>query len=88
MEIATQLDDNHAEKLTYIQQHTNQALSEILNQAIDLYYEQLNPTTTSPLEVLQEDGLVGCFEGDPDLSKNYKAKVYEYLDQKYPPQQQ
>lgn len=39
MEVTTQLDDNRAEKLAYIQQHTNQDLSEILNQTIDLYYE-------------------------------------------------
>ncbi|ASC74164.1 hypothetical protein XM38_051390 [Halomicronema hongdechloris C2206] len=76
MDIVTQIDDNHAKKLAYIQQHTNQDLSEILNQAIDLYYEQLNPPSKSPLEVLQEDGLVGCFEGDSDLSSNYKLGLW------------
>ena len=87
MEIAAQLDSDHAEKLAYIQAQTQQDVTEILNQAIDLYYEQLKPTQKSPLEVLQEDGLVGCFEGSPDLSSNYKTIIHEYLDQKYPPQQ-
>lgn len=87
MEIATQLDNDHAEKLAYIQAQTHQNVTEILKQAIDLYYQHLQPTQKSPLEVLQEAGLVGCFEGSPDLSSNYKSIIHEYLDQKYPPNQ-
>lgn len=87
MEIATQLDNDHAKKLTYIQEQTHQDLTEILNQAIDLYYERLNPAQKSPLEILTEAGLVGCFEGNPELSSNYKSTVHEYLDQKYFPEQ-
>ncbi|MBE9077984.1 CopG family transcriptional regulator [Romeria aff. gracilis LEGE 07310] len=86
MEIATQLDNDHAKKLAYIQAQTHQDLTEVLNQAIDLYYKQLNPTQKSPLDILTEAGLVGCFEGAPDLSSNYKSSVNEYLDQKYPPE--
>ena len=38
MHVATDFDDDHAGKLTYIQKQTNQNIVEILNQAIDLYY--------------------------------------------------
>jgi hypothetical protein len=87
MEITTQLDNDHAEKLAYIQEHTHQNIAEILIQAIDLYYQQLQPIQKSPLEVLQEAGLVGCFEGSPDLSSHYKSTIHEYLDRKHSPDQ-
>ncbi len=83
MNIATQLDDNHAAKLTYIQAQTQQNVDEILQEAIELYYQRLQPMQKSPLAVLEEAGLVGCFEGAADLSSHYKPIVQEYIDQKY-----
>jgi hypothetical protein len=83
MNIATQLDDNHAAKLTYIQAQTQQNVDEILQEAIELYYQRLQPIQKSPLAVLEEAGLVGCFEGSSDLSSHYKPIVQEYIDQKY-----
>ncbi|NJN49711.1 MAG: hypothetical protein HC805_08040, partial [Alkalinema sp. RL_2_19] len=41
MNIATELDAAHAEKLTYIRSQTQQDVDEILREAIDLYYQQL-----------------------------------------------
>ncbi len=32
-----------------------------------------------PLQIFQELGLVGCFQGDADLSVNYKTKMADYL---------
>ena len=32
-----------------------------------------------PLQIFQELGLVGCFNGDADLSVNYKTKMADYL---------
>jgi hypothetical protein len=83
MNIATELDSNHAAKLTYIQTQTQQNVDEILQRAIDLYYQQVQPMQKSPLEVLQEAGLVGCIEGSPDLSATYKPIVQEYVDRKH-----
>ncbi len=83
MNIATQLDDNYAAKLTYIQVQTEQNVDEILRQAIELYYQRLQPMQQSPLAVLEAAGLVGCFEGSSELSSNYKPIVQEYVDQKY-----
>jgi hypothetical protein len=40
MHITAQTDDDHADKLTYIQQQTQEEIAEILNRAIDLYYQQ------------------------------------------------
>lgn len=79
MHIATQFDDEHAEKLAFIQQQTQQEIAEILNRAIDLYYQQLQVPEKSPLEIFEEVGLVGCIDAEPDLSSNYKPVVKQYL---------
>lgn len=47
MEITIQIDPNHAAKLTYIQQQTQQNIAEILGQAIAL--EQPKPLPTNAL---------------------------------------
>ncbi len=81
MEIATQLDDDHAGKLAYIQTQTSQDLTEILNQAIDLYYQKLNPTQDTPPTAL-EDPLIGLFSGPPNLATQAK----EILQQEVKPE--
>ncbi len=34
-------------------------------------------------QLWRDSGLIGCFEGEEDLSINYKQHVAEYLDEKY-----
>lgn len=41
MYINTNLDDDRAEKLTRIQQQTNEDIAQIIHHALDLYYQQL-----------------------------------------------
>lgn len=88
MHITTDFDEDHAGKLTYIQEQTNQDISEILNQAIDLYYQRLKPAEQSPLDIFQELGLVGCIDAEPDLSSNYKSVLHEQIRTKYDQEQQ
>jgi hypothetical protein len=82
MEIATQLDDDHAGKLAYIQTQTSQDLTEILNQAIDLYYQKLNPTQDTPSSTALEDPLIGLFSGSPNLA----TQAEEILQQEVKPE--
>ncbi|XGV95525.1 MAG: CopG family transcriptional regulator [Leptolyngbya sp. BL-A-14] len=67
MQISTLLDDDRADKLAYIQQQTQQDVSEVMQAAIDLYYEQLQPTSQTPLKAMQEIGFVGCIQAEPNL---------------------
>jgi hypothetical protein len=71
MQLEIQLDDEAVQKLAYIQEQTNQDLSAAIKQAIEQYYNQINTTNKAPLKIFQELGLVGCFNGDADLSLNY-----------------
>jgi hypothetical protein len=79
MQLEIQLDDDSVQKLAYIQEQTNQDLSAAIKQAIEQYYNQINTTNKPPLQIFQELGLVGCFQGDADLSVNYKTKMADYL---------
>jgi len=84
MRVNARLDSDRATKLNYIRQRTNQGTSEIMKAAIDFYYEKLRQETpVKPLQLLRESGLVGCAEGDADLSVNYKQYLTESLNEKY-----
>jgi hypothetical protein len=84
MRVNARLDSDRASKFNYIRQRTNQGTSEIMKAAIDLYYERLRQeTTVKPLQLLQQAGLIGCAEGETDLSVNYKQYLTESLNEKY-----
>jgi hypothetical protein len=80
MEIITQLDPKYTEKIASIQRQTHQDLSEIVGKAIDLYYQTLEISTPTALELFQSAGLVGCLDTDPSIP--YQIVIQEYLEQK------
>jgi hypothetical protein len=82
MQLEIQLDDDSVQKLAYIQEQTNQDFSAAIKEAIEQYYNQINTTNKPPLQIFKELGLVGCFNGDSDLSVNYKTKMADYLKAK------
>ncbi|WP_271836540.1 ribbon-helix-helix protein, CopG family [Dolichospermum lemmermannii] len=84
MRVNARLDSDRANKFNYIRQRTNQGVSDIMKVAIDLYYEKLHQESpVKPLQRLRESGLIGCAEGDSDLSVNYKQYLTESLNEKY-----
>ncbi|MBD2278648.1 CopG family transcriptional regulator [Anabaena cylindrica UHCC 0172] len=84
MRVNARLDSDRASKFNYIRQRTNQGASDIMKVAIDLYYEKLHQESpVKPLQLLRESGLIGCAEGDSDLSVNYKQYLTESLNEKY-----
>jgi hypothetical protein len=84
MRVNARLDRDHASKFNYIRQRTNQDASDIMKAAINLYYEKLHQESpVKPLQLLRESGLIGCAEGDSDLSVNYKQYLTESLNEKY-----
>ena len=80
MEITAQLDSRYTEKIALIQRQTQQDLSEIVGQAIDLYYQTQEISTPTALELFQSAGLVGCIDTDPSVP--YQSVIQEYLEQK------
>ena len=83
MDITIHLTEEQTEKLTYIQEHTNQDLTALLDQAIEQQYERLKPSNSDPLKVLKESGFIGCGKGGADLSTNYKEILKEEWSTKH-----
>ncbi|MEH2374528.1 CopG family transcriptional regulator [Nostoc sp.] len=82
MRINARLDEEYADKLAYIQQQTNQAVTDVIKSALELYYQQLQQQK-NPFSMLTETGFIGCGEADPKLSVNYKSILRDGLKAKY-----
>jgi predicted metal-dependent hydrolase len=83
MEIQAHLTEVEAQKLSFIQEKTQQDLIEILKKAIDLYYKTLQIPQKTPLQILEESGFIGCCSVESDLSTTYKSVLTEKLNKKY-----
>ena len=77
------LDDEHIAKLAYIQQQTTENEVETIKHAIAFYYQYLQQQRQDPAFLLKQSGFIGCADGDPNLSANYKATLKTILDKKY-----
>lgn len=83
MRINARLDEEYADKLAYIQQQTNQAVTDVIKSAIELYYQQLQQEQKNALSMLTQTGFIGCGHADPNLSVNYKSILRDGLKAKY-----
>jgi len=73
MQISIELNDEYESKLAYVQQKTDQNLRAVIEAAIDAYYNQLEPSRKTTLEIFRESGLIGCIQADENLSTHYKS---------------
>lgn len=83
MRINARLDEAHSEKLRFLAHATRGTISDVLKQAIDLYYARTRIEAGSALSILQQSGFVGVAESDEDLSANYKDALSGSLEQKH-----
>lgn len=79
MRINARLDESRSRKLEYLARATRQGTTEIVKQAIDVYYEQMTTRRGKPAEILAAVGFVGCGEASPDLATDYKAELRDVL---------
>lgn len=77
------LDDEHTAKLAYIQQQTQESEIETIKHAIAFYYQYLQDQKRDPAFLLKQSGFIGCGDGDPNLSTNYKATLKTILNKKH-----
>jgi predicted metal-dependent hydrolase len=83
-QINAEIDLETTDKLTYIQQQTNQELSDILRAAIDDYYQKLKQKKKkTPFQLFEDSGFIGCCSVESDLSVNYKEVLATELEAKY-----
>ncbi|MCT7994106.1 hypothetical protein [Laspinema olomoucense] len=79
MEIATQLTDEQAQKLAFIQQKTRQNPDKISGTALEYYYQQLLTTSTNHLDNFTKIGFIGCIEAETDLAENCESILMQEI---------
>jgi hypothetical protein len=81
LHIEAELDEIHAESLLHLQQKLQKPIAEIVAEAIDaLSTATLKTSETHGARIrriLEEEGLIGCMEGDSYLSVDYKNHLWD-----------
>ncbi len=83
MRINARLDREHEEKLQYLSKTTRRNYSEVVKEALDLYYAKTRGEADDALAVLRNAGFVGVADGDEDLSERYKERLDDGFGQKH-----
>jgi hypothetical protein len=83
MHINARLDENHSYKLKYLRRITGSGISDLIKQAIDVYYAQVTQTRVNSIEILQAAGFIGCGDASSELSERYKNEFTELLLRKH-----
>lgn len=80
MHIEAELDTVHAERLLELQQRLQKPLPEvvadILSTAIDARIGAHETEGQKMLSIFAEEGLIGCLQGDGNLSVDYKQHLW------------
>jgi hypothetical protein len=79
--ISARIDDITQEKLESLQAETQKSVTELISEALDLYYRHRRAQMKKGNQALLE--LAGCFEGPVDLSTNYKEEFAEAMHDKH-----
>ncbi|VAW66871.1 hypothetical protein MNBD_GAMMA10-3289 [hydrothermal vent metagenome] len=83
MRINARLDQTHAQMLESLKHSEHLTTTEVLKNALDLYYEQRKLKHKTNIQRLLDSDFIGCGEGSEDLSESYKHDLTESLQDKY-----
>ena len=76
------LDAELGAKLEYLRRRTKLSVTDVVKRSIECYYEDVRRGADDTRAILQGSGFVGCVEGAPELSVDYKRVLRESLGRK------
>lgn len=79
--ISARLDDATQHKVESLQAETQKSVTELISEALDLYYQRHRHQVLTDNQALLE--LAGCIDGPSDLSTNLKDEFAEVIDDKH-----
>jgi len=79
VEIEIQLDEERLNKLTLIRQQTNQNIAQVIQQAIDLYYQQLQRLQNGSIENQRQELETAYREASLELDPAWESTVADGL---------
>jgi hypothetical protein len=77
--INARLPPRLAERLSELQKRTGKSVTELIQEALEKYYDA-SRATSRPGDLL--DSFVGCADGPPALSTTYKKELRRSLERK------
>ncbi len=83
MRINARLDEESARKLEYLKEATHAQVTDVVKDAIDLYYQRVRQAQDSARSRLFDSGFVGCGTAEPGLSQTYKDDLSQALEAKH-----
>jgi len=83
MRISARLDEERSQRLEFLSRVTHQGTTEVVKQAIDRYYAEVQCARTRPVEIFEATRFIGSGEGPEDLSSRYKEYLVESLAGKH-----
>ena len=84
--ITARIDEQVFFQIEYLKRHLGDTnTTHILKEAVRHLYNDVKEQEAqkSPFELLEELNLIGCFEGEEDLSINYKNVLSQSLTKKH-----
>ena len=84
LRINARLDEETARKMQALLDQQSSTQTEIIKQAIDLYFEERMARKALDVKSLLESDFIGSLSAQDTLSEDYKSLVNEVIDAKYP----
>lgn len=84
--ITARVDQNVCDQIAYLKKELGErTTTNIVTEAVKCLYDSVKhqESQKSPFEMLEELDLIGCFDGEPTLSTDYKKALSDSLEQKY-----
>lgn len=81
--INARLDRDVAKKLEDLMRAEGRSVTDIIRAAIAHYHEARYGASAEPAVALKRSGFIGCGEGEPNLSRDYKRVLSKSLARKH-----
>jgi hypothetical protein len=80
--INARLNAKSQEQVAWLRRRTRRTVTEIVVDSLDLYYRTVKGEGRSAAEILDATGFIGCGNGSPGLSGQYKDELTRLLKAK------
>jgi hypothetical protein len=76
------LDEELSQKVEYLRLRTKLSVTDVVKRSIERYYEEVHRSVGDTRAILGQSGFLGCAEGEPNLSRDYKQELAKSLGRK------
>ena len=82
MRVNARIDDATSAKIERVRSLTGWTVTDIIKRGVALVEKEQVSTEKTAWDIAVSSGIIGCAEGDSELSSNYKQVLLESLEKK------